>query len=64
MRVAVGVEDLAHALRLGDRGVSEGSAPEDVNEVMVRFDSTKAMQVMRVPLGMLVPEGKAMGNMK
>ena len=58
VKVAVGVEALGHALRLGETGVSEGRTPEDVTEVFVRLDGPKSLGSLRIPVELLVPVGK------
>jgi len=64
VQVAVGVEHVSHALRLGETGVSEGSAPDDPLEVIVRFDRTDILTPLRIPRGLLVPMGAPMQNMR
>ncbi len=64
VRVAVGVEHLLHALRLGDRGVSEGAAPDDPLEVIVQFDTAEVLTPLRIPRAILVPAGVPMRNMR
>ena len=64
VKVAVGVEHLTHSLRLGERGVSEGTASDAVDEVVVRLDSTTVLTSMRIPRSLLVPVGAPMRNMR
>ena len=64
VKVAVGVEHLAHCLRVGEAGVSEGSAPDAADEVIVRFKSTFILAPLRIPRSLLVAEGKPMKNMR
>ena len=55
-RVMVGVEDLQHILRLGDRGTCEGTAPDEASMSLVRFDAANALSLVRIPKTLLVPE--------
>ena len=64
VQVVVGVEDIMHAARLGDRGVSEGPSPEGGSEVLVKFTHTQAFASVRVPRSLLVPEGSKPRSMK
>ena len=64
VKVAVGVEHLAHSLRLGETAVSEGLAPDDAREVIVRLDSAAVLSSMRMPRSVLVPIGAPMRNMR
>ena len=64
MKVAVGVEHLLHSLRLGETGVSEGPAPDDPREVIVRLESAAVLSSLRVPRSVLVPIGAPMSNMR
>ena len=60
VKVAVGVEHLMHVLRLGETGVSEGPAPDDPLEVIVKFDRQDMLAPMRLPRTLLVPLGAPM----
>ena len=64
VEVAVGVESLAHSLRLGETGVSEGPAPDDPDEVIVKLDSAAVLAAMRIPRSLLVPVGASMRNLR
>ena len=64
VEVAVGVEHLMHSLRVGETGVSEGSAPDAADEVIVRFNSLVILSSMRIPRSLLVAVGKPMRNMR
>ena len=64
VQVAVGVEHLAPALRLGETGVSEGPCPDDAREVIVRLDSAAVLSSMRMPRSVLVPVGAPMSTMR
>ena len=64
VKVAVGVEHLQHSLRFGETGVSEGPAPDDPREVIVRLDSVTVLSSLRMPRSMLVPIGEPMSNMR
>ena len=64
VKVAVGVEDLSHCLRLGETGVSEGPAPDAPSEVIVKLDATAVLAPMRIPRSLLVPRGPKMSNMR
>ena len=55
VQVAVGVEHLMHTLRLGDKGVSEGPAPDNPLEVIVKFDRHDMLASLRLPRSLLVP---------
>ena len=63
-KVVVGVEELGHQLRMGDKGVCEGPAPADQNEVLVRFHGAREARTMRIPRALPVPQGKAMSSMR
>ena len=60
VEVAVGVEHLSHSLRLGERGMSEGSCPEDPSEVLVHLHSAAVLEEIRIPRSALVPVGMPM----
>ena len=60
VRVVVGVEDILHAARTGEAGVSEGRV--DGEEVLVQL--SKTLVPVRIPLRLLVPEGKVPRRMK
>ena len=62
VKVAVGVEALAHCLRLGETGVSEGPAPDDPSEVLVLLKG--AGMPMRIPRSLLVPVGSPMSDLR
>ena len=64
VKVAVGVEHLAHSLRLGETAVSEGPALDDAREVIVRLDSAAVLSSMRMPRSVLVPIGAPVRNMR
>ena len=64
VKVAVGVENLAHFLRLGEIGVSEGPVTDEPGEVNVSLDSPLIVKSMRMPRSLLVPVGKPMSNMR
>ena len=64
VRVAVGLENLTHSLRLGETGVSQGPAPDDPAEVIVKLDSAAVLAAMRIPRSLLVPVGAPMSNMR
>ena len=64
VRIAVGIENLMHALRHGDTGVAEGTAHDDPSQVIVRFDSSAVLAEMRIPRSILVPEKGKMSIMK
>ena len=64
VKVAVGVEDLMHCLRLGETGVSEGAAPNDPDEVVVKLSSSAVLAPMRIPRSLLVPLGAPMSAMR
>ena len=49
VRVAVGVEHLAHTLRLGETGVSQGPAPDDPLDVIVKLDTAGVLASLRIP---------------
>ena len=58
------MESLTHYLRVGETGVSEGPAPDDPHEVIVKFDSVAMLAAMRVPRSLLVPVGEPMRSMR
>jgi len=64
VKVAVGVEHLMHSLRLGETGVSEGPAPDDPLEVIVKLDTAGVLAPMRIPRSLLVPVGAPMSTMR
>ena len=64
VKIAVGVEHLLHSLRLGETGVSEGPAPDDALEVIVRLDSWAVLSSLRLPRSVLVPVRAPMRNMR
>ena len=64
VKVAVGVEHLAHSLRVGETGVSEGPCPDDARQVIVRLDSAAVLSSMTVPRSVLVPIGAPMSNLR
>ena len=64
VRVAVGIESPEHFLRVGESGVSEGPAPDDAHEVIVKLDSVAVLSSMRIPRSLLVSVGVAMRKMR
>ena len=51
---------MTHTLRLGETGVSEGPAPDDPLEVIVKFDRHDMLASLRLPRSLLVPVGAPM----
>ena len=51
---------MMHILRLGETGVSEGVAPDDPLEIIVKFDRFDILAQLRVPRSLLVPVGAPM----
>ena len=64
VKVAVGVENLAHCLRLGETGVSQGPAPDEPSEVIVMLDAASVLAPVRIPRSLLVSVGANMRNMR
>ena len=62
-KVAVGVEHLMHALRVGETGISQGAAP-DPSEVIVKLDTAAVLAPLRIPRSHLVPLGRPMRTMR
>ena len=63
-RVAVGVEDLMHCLRLSETGVVVGPVPDNHDEVVVKLVSLAMLAPMRIPRSLLVPVGAPMSAMR
>ena len=64
VKVAVGVEHLTQSLRLGETGVSEGTASDAPDEVVVRLDSPTILASLRIPRSLLVSVGAPMRNLR
>ena len=64
VKVAVGKEHILHCLRLGETGVSQGPAPDDDDEVVVKLNSKAVLAPMRIPRSLLVPVGAPMTAMR
>ena len=62
-KVAVGVEHLMHALRVGETGISQGAAP-DPSEVIVKLDIAAVLAPLSIPRSHLVPLGKPMRTLR
>ena len=55
---------MSHSLRLGERGVSEGPAPDGPSEVLVHLHSAAVLEEIRIPRSALAPVGKPMSPLR
>ena len=53
-----------HFLRIGETGVSDGPAPDNPFEVIVRLDAGAVLAPVRIPRSVLVPVGAKMREMR